>query len=342
MRLFSAAHMPMPALRASMSMPPDVFPGSFTCSRARILSAKSVPIPCGAAGPGMKMPVNHALAVDKVGFVGQPIAVVVAESAYTAQDAVNLIRMESIFSPPWSIQNRRLSLDHRKCMMNSTTTFIVPGVWAAAAPSPTPLGLTDELFKQADKVVSLKISPAAPGADVLWNRVGSWPPTSWSQQTDGMDVHADFSHLVRTFVRRDHEYAREPYPGYCAGCWRRLWLQNSTLSRRTHRALSSRELARPVKWIENVVAFFFVKRFMAVGWSEYFEAAVKNDGTLLAIKCKCYCDMGAYMQLLTPAIPGLGLILMAGAYRCQSHRNRADRHVHEQSSYRCLPWCRTP
>ena len=41
---------------------------------------------------------------------------------------------------------------------------------------------------------------------------------------------------------------------------------------------------------------------------------MKNDGTLLAIKCKCYCDMGAYMQLLTPAIPGLGLILMAGAY----------------------------
>src|SRR6266446_9311427 len=44
------------------------------------------------------------------------------------------------------------------------------------------------------------------------------------------------------------------------------------------------------------------------------RTAVTNDGTLLAVKCRAYCDMGAYLQLLTPAIPGLGLILMAGAY----------------------------
>ena len=36
------------------------------------------------------------------------------------------------------------------------------------------------------------------------------------------------------------------------------------------------------------------------------------------MKCKCYCDMGAYMQLFTPAIPGFGLILMAGAYNAQA------------------------
>lgn len=51
-------------------------------------------IPCGATGPGMKIPVNHALAVGKVGFVGQPVAIVVADDPYTAQDAVNLIELE--------------------------------------------------------------------------------------------------------------------------------------------------------------------------------------------------------------------------------------------------------
>jgi aerobic carbon-monoxide dehydrogenase large subunit len=74
-----------------------------------------------------------------------------------------------------------------------------------------------------------------------------------------------------------------------------------------------RELARPVKWIEKRREHF-TSTIHGRGLVEYFDAAVKNDGTLLAIKCKCYCDMGAYMQLLTPAIPGLGLILMAGAY----------------------------
>src|SRR5437016_2059071 len=51
-------------------------------------------IPCWAAAPGLKLPVQHALAVGKVGFVGQPVAVVVAESPSTAQDAVDLIEMD--------------------------------------------------------------------------------------------------------------------------------------------------------------------------------------------------------------------------------------------------------
>ena len=76
-------------------------------------------------------------------------------------------------------------------------------------------------------------------------------------------------------------------------------------------------LGRPVKWIEKRREHF-TSTIHGRGLVEYFDAAVKNDGTLLAVKCKCYCDMGAYLQLLTPAIPGLGLILMAGAYDAQA------------------------
>ena len=51
-------------------------------------------IPCVAVAPGLKLPVQHALAVGKVGFVGQPVAVVVAESPATAHDAVEVIAMD--------------------------------------------------------------------------------------------------------------------------------------------------------------------------------------------------------------------------------------------------------
>jgi carbon-monoxide dehydrogenase large subunit len=79
----------------------------------------------------------------------------------------------------------------------------------------------------------------------------------------------------------------------------------------------ARELGRPVKWIERRREHF-TSTIHGRGLVEYFDAAVKNDGTLLAIKCRMYCDMGAYLQLLTPAIPGLGLILMAGAYEAKA------------------------
>src|SRR5712691_8348543 len=38
----------------------------------------------------------------------------------------------------------------------------------------------------------------------------------------------------------------------------------------------------------------------------------------IRVKYTCYCDMGAYMQLFTPAIPGFGLLLMAGPYDAQA------------------------
>ena len=89
-----AVHMPMPVSRASMSRRRKAHPGVVTVLTGADLLGKVGTVPCGAAGPGMKVPVNHALAVGKVGFVGQPVAVVVANDPYVAEDAVNLIDMD--------------------------------------------------------------------------------------------------------------------------------------------------------------------------------------------------------------------------------------------------------
>ncbi|NDD13059.1 MAG: xanthine dehydrogenase family protein molybdopterin-binding subunit, partial [Betaproteobacteria bacterium] len=44
---------------------------------------------------GVKQPMKHwALAVDKVRYVGEPVAVVVAQDRYIAEDALDLIRID--------------------------------------------------------------------------------------------------------------------------------------------------------------------------------------------------------------------------------------------------------
>jgi carbon-monoxide dehydrogenase large subunit len=53
---------------------------------------------------------------------------------------------------------------------------------------------------------------------------------------------------------------------------------------------------------------------------DYFEVAAKNDGTILGIKLKLIQDLGAYHQLLTPAIPTLSVLMMPGLYRTQNVR----------------------
>jgi carbon-monoxide dehydrogenase large subunit/6-hydroxypseudooxynicotine dehydrogenase subunit gamma len=57
----------------------------------------------------MKVPRNHALAVGK-GVCCQPVAVVVANDPYVAEDAINLIAMEVEILPAVVDRSRQPSL----------------------------------------------------------------------------------------------------------------------------------------------------------------------------------------------------------------------------------------
>src|SRR5581483_12252804 len=49
------------------------------------------PVPCGASLPGLRVPHHYILALDRVYFVGHPVAVVVASDRYVARDAAEAI-----------------------------------------------------------------------------------------------------------------------------------------------------------------------------------------------------------------------------------------------------------
>src|SRR5260370_39041768 len=51
-------------------------------------------VPCGASLPGLRIPPHHLLAIDRVYFVGHPVAAVVATDRYIARDAAELIEVD--------------------------------------------------------------------------------------------------------------------------------------------------------------------------------------------------------------------------------------------------------
>src|SRR5437879_8354424 len=73
-------------------------------------------------------------------------------------------------------------------------------------------------------------------------------------------------------------------------------------------------LNAPVKWIEsrreNAAATIHGRDQIG----EY-EVAVKNDGTILALKARTIANLGAYLQLLTPAVPTLTGLVLTGCYK---------------------------
>jgi len=76
----------------------------------------------------------------------------------------------------------------------------------------------------------------------------------------------------------------------------------------------STQLAKPVKWIEsrreNMQATIHGR-----GQVGYIEIGCKNDGTVTALRYNVFADLGAYHQLLTPAIPTLTGLMLSDAYR---------------------------
>ena len=57
------------------------------------------PVPCAAQVPDMKMALRPVLATDKVRFVGEGVAVVVATDRYAARDAVDLVEVNPTLAP---------------------------------------------------------------------------------------------------------------------------------------------------------------------------------------------------------------------------------------------------
>jgi carbon-monoxide dehydrogenase large subunit len=77
------------------------------------------------------------------------------------------------------------------------------------------------------------------------------------------------------------------------------------------------KIGKPIKWIESRRENFMCT-IHGRGHVDYYEVAAKRDGTILGIKLKLIQDLGAYHQLLTPAIPTLSVLMMPGLYKCQN------------------------
>ncbi|MGH9764688.1 MAG: xanthine dehydrogenase family protein molybdopterin-binding subunit, partial [Blastocatellia bacterium] len=74
------------------------------------------------------------------------------------------------------------------------------------------------------------------------------------------------------------------------------------------------QLLKPVKWIEtrreNIQATIHGR-----GQTGDIEIGCKNDGTITGLRYNVFADMGAYHQLLTPAIPTLTGLMLSGSYK---------------------------
>ncbi len=269
------------------------------------MSAGVGPVPCGASLPGLRVPHHHILAQDRVYFVGHPVAVVVATDRYIARDAVDLIEVDYEELPAVA--------DPEKAM--------APGAPAVHPEWPDNIAFTyhqeggdvNQAFADAEVVVKQRITSQRliPTAMETRGVVAEWQP---GDKALTLYSSTQIPHLLRTLLAgmlglpENRLRVMTPEVGGGFGSKLNVYAEEALMG------FVAMKIGKPVKWIESRRENFLCT-IHGRGHVDYYEIAAKKDGTILGLKLKLIQDLGAYHQLLTPAIPTLSVLMMPGLYR---------------------------
>jgi len=263
------------------------------------------PVPVVAQNPTLRVPLHTVLAVDKVCYVGDGVAAVVAQDSYAAQDALDLIQVDYEPLPVVSDPEKALAPDSP--VIHSEWPDNVAFRWTLKQ------GNLAKAFRDAYRIVKQhlvhqRLAPIAiEGRGVLARYLpGEKELTVWSS--------TQIPHLLKTqlsiMLRQPENLVRviAPEVGGAFGSKLNVYAEEALV------AYLSRTLNRPVKWIEERRENFQAT-IHGRGQVGDVEIAVKKDGTILGLQYRAIADIGAYHQLLTPGIPPLTGLMLSGAYK---------------------------
>ena len=268
------------------------------------------PVPCGASLPGLRVPHHYILATDRVYFVGHPVAVVVATDKYLARDAAEKIEIDWDVLPAVADPEKAIAAGappvHPEWPDNVAFNYHQEG------------GDVDKAFAEAEVVVKQRITSQRliPAAMETRGVVAEWRA---ADRQLNLYTSTQVPHLVRTLVagmlglEENRMRVIAPEVGGGFGSKLNIYAEEALMG------FVAMQIGKPVKWIESRRENFLTT-IHGRGHVDYFEIAAKKDGTILGIKLKLIQDLGAYHQLLTPAIPTLSVLMMPGLYRTPNVR----------------------
>lgn len=281
-------------------------PGVVAVVTGQDIAGKIGPVPCASSLEGLKVPHHPVLAVGKVRYVGEPIVAVVAKDRYAARDALDLINVD--YEPLDAVVGPEKALESGAPLVHEEFGDNVAYVLKFAGGSDI-----DQAFSQADaiikqRMVNQRLLPVAmePRGVLAQYWPGEHQLTLWSS--------TQIPHLLRTqlalMIGLPENRLRVIAPEVGGGFGSKL----NVYAEEALVAYLAMQLKKPIKWIEGRRENL-LNTIHGRAQINYVEAAVKSDGTILGLKVRIIGDLGAYFQLLTPAIPTLTGLMLSGPYK---------------------------
>ena len=256
-------------------------------------------------GVGGPVPEFTLLATDKVRFVGDPVAVVIAESRYLAEDGCELVEVEYDDLPP--VASAAVALDPA-----SPPLFANLGDNIARPHSRNEFGDVAGTFAAADRVFDFRIDVHRHQNVPMEGRgcVASYDPESGRMT---MYAATQSVHVSKIAVAMRLGLEQDKIRVLAGDIGGSFGLKIGASREELAAAAASQALGRPVKWVEDRG-----ENLMASGQAreESFDvrAAVSNEGDLLGLDVKMVIDTGAY-PAMGGMVPGIIEAMLPGPYK---------------------------
>jgi len=273
-------------------------------------------VPCAWLIPGsnLKIPPHPALAKDRVRYVGDGVAIVLAEDRYQAQDAAEKVQVE-YDAMPAVVNPEEATKDGAPQLFDDLPNNIAFH-WVASSGDDT----VNQAFAEAEVVVSetivqQRLLPTAMeprSALAQWN-AGTEELTLWST-TQNPHIHRFIlsgmtgipEHKLRVIAPEVGGGFGSKIPVYAdeaIACW------------------AAMKLNRPVKWTESRSENYQVT-IHGRDHVEHVDICATKDGTVTGIRATVYAGMGAYVSTAGPGVPTiLHGLMYCGAYTIPNARS---------------------
>ena len=234
-------------------------------------------------------PEHPVLAQDKVCYVGQPVAVVVAKNPYLARDGAELVTVD--YEPlipvvnPVDAANEDVPVIHPHLGTNVAMRSVQEG------------GDIEKAFAQAAHIVRQRyeIPRLAPSSMETRGVIGNYDASSdlltvW----DSTQAPNQIKRYLAQMLGRPEESIRVVAPDVGGS----FGIKDCMFSEDVLMPFLALRLQKPVKWIEdrqeNLITYH------GRGMSLDGEVAVDKNGVILGIRASILADIGAYFYFTTP------------------------------------------
>ena len=242
---------------------------------------------------GVKQPMEHwCLAVDKVRYVGEPVAVVLAEDRYIAEDAAELVLVT--YKPLAAVLDLCAAIAPGAPILHHKVGSNV------VSERHFSYGDVESAFAIADHIVDLSVRYPRNSC----TPIEAMAVVAEYQSQDGSyDVLSNFQgpfalHPVMALALQiPGGKLRMRSPAFSGGSF---GVKQSVFPYVVAMALASRKVGRPVKWVEDRLEHLEAAT-SASGRMSKISAAVRADGVVLALDLEQHDDCGGYLRAPEPA-----------------------------------------